>query len=152
MERKLHQKEVLLRKGCKRERKCSQKGAKETKRSQEGAQRDQKGAKREPKETQSNQMSTQIRPKIGLGARVDFGSEKGGSVIYFFADYNLDKWIWIDLWSHFGSIFSPSWDAKMLKKRWFLLCFRDLGDSKIDPKIDAGKKASKWLSGAQGGK
>ena len=40
----------------------------------------------------------------------------------------------------------------MLKKRWLLLCFRDLGDSKIDPKIDAGKKASKWLSGAQGAK
>ena len=32
------------------------------------------------------------------------------------------------------------------------MCFRDLGDSKIDPKIDAGKKASKWLSGAQGAK
>ena len=66
--------------------------------------------------------------------------------------YNLDKWIWIDLWSHFGSIFGPSWDVKMMKKRCVLLCFRDLGDSKIDAKIVAGKKASKWLSGAQGGK
>ena len=35
-----------------------------------------------------------------------------------------------------------------MKKRCVLLCFLDLGDSKIDPKIDAGKKASKCLSGA----
>ena len=48
-----------------------------------GAKREPKGAKREPKgskrEPKGSQRTTKMDPKIALGARVDFASEKGGS-------------------------------------------------------------------------
>ena len=50
----------------------------------------------------------------------------------------------VSFWDHFWSKLGCEND----EKRCVLLCFRDLGDSKIDPKIVAGKKASKWLPGA----
>ena len=60
-------------KGCQKGRKGSQNGAK-------GRQREPKGSQGVPK---GNQGGTKRHPKISLGARVDFGSEMGGTGFCF---------------------------------------------------------------------
>ena len=56
---------------------------------------------------------------------------------------DLDRFL-NPFWVHFLSKLGCEND----EKRCVLLCFLDLGDSEIDPKIDTGKKASKLLPGA----
>ena len=76
MERKLHQEEPLLRKGCKkgakREPKENQRVPKGGRRNRKGTHREPKQAKRQPK---GEQNATKRFPKIRLGARVDFGCQ-----------------------------------------------------------------------------
>jgi hypothetical protein len=61
---------------------------------------DPKGSQRAPKVSQNSVI---MHPRIALSARVDFGSEKEGKVIYFL--------------SHFSTIFHQKANQKsMLKK------------------------------------
>ena len=61
-----------------------QKGASGARRYQNGIKRQQNGTKKvEPKEAkmepQGNQKATKVHPKVALGAKVDFGSQKRGA-------------------------------------------------------------------------
>ena len=83
-------------KGSQRNEKVSQNGAKERPREPKGSCIGAKGRQRETKGSQKgSQRVTKIDPKIGLGARVDFGSENGERIR--------------PILGHFWFIFGPTW-------------------------------------------